>query len=66
MQRLKRVSAIDIEICPRCGDQLRVIAYSEAPWLIRRIFGHVQQREEFACAPAGAPPGHQAEALNLI
>jgi len=60
------VSAIDIEICPHCGDKLRVIAYIEAPWLIRKIFEHVQQHEELACASARAPPGHQAEALNLI
>ena len=26
-QRLKRVFAIDIETCPKCGGKLRVIAY---------------------------------------
>ena len=31
MQRLKRVFAIDIEICPRCGAKLRVIAFIEDP-----------------------------------
>ncbi len=66
MERLKLVFAIDIETCSDCGGTLRVIACIEEPWLIRRISGHVQQREELACAPAGAPPGHQAEALNLI
>ena len=31
MQRLKCVFAIDIEICPRCGAKLRVIAFIEDP-----------------------------------
>jgi len=40
MQRLKRVFAIDIEHCRRCGGTLRVIASIEDPLLIERILSH--------------------------
>jgi hypothetical protein len=40
-QRLKRVFAIDIEICRRCGGKLRVIASIEDPEVIRRILAHL-------------------------
>ena len=48
MQRLKRVFAIDIETCPDCGGKLWVIACREDPQLIRKILGHVRQRDEWA------------------
>lgn len=56
MQRLKRVFAIDIEACPLCGGKLRVIACIEEPWLIRKILGHVQGREEGTGPQARGPP----------
>jgi hypothetical protein len=65
MQRLKRVFAIDIETCPDCGGQLRVIASVEEPALIRKILAHVQAREERAGLVARAPPENQTEALEL-
>jgi len=37
MQRLKRVFAIDIQLCRRCRGRLRVIACIEDPLLIERI-----------------------------
>jgi hypothetical protein len=40
-QRLKRVFAIDIEICRRCGGRLRVIARIEEPAVIERILKHL-------------------------
>jgi hypothetical protein len=40
-QRLKRVFAIDIERCRRCGGKLRVIASIEDPALIERILAHL-------------------------
>jgi hypothetical protein len=46
MQRLKRVFAIEIERCRRCGGRLEVIASIEAPALIERILAHVRQRAE--------------------
>ena len=48
-QRLKRVFAIDIERCRRCGGKLRVIASIEDPALIERILAHLEQ------PPAGDP-----------
>jgi len=37
MQRLKRVFALDIETCARCGGKLEVIASIEDPEVIGRI-----------------------------
>src|SRR5690606_35395177 len=46
MQRLKRVFAIDIDTCQRCGGPLKVIASIEDPELIANILSHLQQRSE--------------------
>ena len=63
MQRLKRVSAIDIDTCLRCGGQLKVLTSIEDPELISYILSHLQQRrddgnDEHHCTPvaARAPP----------
>jgi ribosomal protein S27E len=64
-QRLKRVFAIDIETCPDCGGQLRVIACVEEPALIAKILGHVRAREKLASLDARAPPVDQTDALKL-
>ena len=58
-QRLKRVFAIEIECCRRCGGRLEVIASIEDSALIERILAHVRQRsEEESPLPLGAraPP----------
>jgi hypothetical protein len=62
MQRLKRVFAIEIERCRRCGGRLTVIASIKEPALIERILAHVRQRdEEDRLLPLGArgPPPSQ-------
>jgi hypothetical protein len=46
MQRLKRVFAIEIETCRRCGGKLKVVASIEDPALIERILAHLKQRPE--------------------
>jgi hypothetical protein len=59
MQRLKRVFAIEIERCCRCGGKLRVIASIEDPALIERILARVRpaaEDEEPAPFAARAPP----------
>ena len=56
MQRLKRVFAIDIETCPKCGGTLRVIACIENPDVIATILEHVGAREAAATAKPRAPP----------
>jgi len=45
-QRLKRVFAIEIETCRRCGGKLTVIASIEEPALIERILAHLEQRRQ--------------------
>lgn len=45
MQRLKRVFAIDIETCARCGGKLKVIASIEDPAVIGRILKHLEGGE---------------------
>jgi hypothetical protein len=40
-QRLKRVFAIDIEKCEKCGGPVRIIASIEDPDVIQRILKHL-------------------------
>ena len=47
-QRLKRVFGIDIEVCPHCGDGVRIIACIEDPVVIRQILSHVETKQEQA------------------
>jgi len=49
-QRLRRVFAIDISRCPRCGGQLRVLAAITNPQVIMAILAHLESRA------ARAPP----------
>ena len=58
MQRLKRVFAIDIETCGRCGGKLKVIASTEDPAVIGRILEHLDQARPEALSPLAprAPP----------
>ena len=56
MQRLKRVFAIDIETCPKCGGMLRGIARIENPDVIATILEHVRVREAATTANPRAPP----------
>jgi hypothetical protein len=59
-QRLKRVFAIEIETCRRCGGKLEVIASIEDAALIERILAHRRERGEepmpTASLGARAPP----------
>lgn len=56
MQRLKRVFAIDIETCPKCGGTLRVIACIENPDVIATILEHIRVREAATTANPRASP----------
>ncbi len=40
-QRLKRVFAIDIEKCEKCGGPVRIIASIEDPDVIQKILKHL-------------------------
>ena len=57
-KRLKRVFAIEIEQCRRCGGTLKVLASIEQADVIERILEHLD-RDEAAVDPAHpsrAPP----------
>jgi hypothetical protein len=59
MQRLKRVFAIEIERCARCGGRLTVVASLSDPALIEHILARVRpaaEDEEHAPFAARAPP----------
>ena len=55
MQRLRRVFAIDLRVCPRCAGPVRVIAAVTEPALISTILQHLDRREGSG-AGARAPP----------
>jgi hypothetical protein len=40
-QRLKRVFDIDIEVCEKCGGDVRIIASIEDPAVIHKILAHL-------------------------
>ena len=56
---LKRVFDIDLEHCPRCGGDLKIIAAIEEPAVIVRILTHLG-------LPARAPPRSPARPLSLF
>jgi len=45
MERLRRVFAIDLSICPDCGGRLRVIADVTRPDIIHKILEHVARQQ---------------------
>ena len=56
---LKRVFDIDLEHCPYCGGDLKIIAAIEEPAVIVRILTHLG-------LPARAPPRSPARPLDLF
>ena len=55
----KRVFAIDIERCPRCGGRLKIIAAIVDSQLIVQVLAHLG-------LPARAPPRSPARPLPLF
>ena len=57
-KRLKRVFAMDLERCRRCGGKLRVIASIEDEAVIERILDHLGRDGEGRglAPPSRAPP----------
>jgi len=57
-QRLKRVFAIEIQTCRRCGGKLRAIASIQEPTVIERILDHLGRDDEplDRAHPSRAPP----------
>jgi hypothetical protein len=56
---LKRVFDIDLEYCPQCGGDFKIIAAIEEPAVIVKILMHLG-------LPARAPPRTPARALSLV
>ena len=56
---LKRVFEFDLEHCPQCGGDLKIIAAIEEPAVIVRILTHLG-------LPARAPPRSPARPLSLF
>ncbi len=60
VQRLKRVSNVDIETCPACGAPVRIIACIEDPEVIEKILTHLDAKgaapEATRRPPCRAPP----------
>ncbi len=56
---LKRVFEFDLEHCPQCGGEFRIIAAIEEPAVIVRILTHLG-------LPARAPPRSPAPPLPLF
>ncbi len=56
---LKRVFDIDVEQCPHCGGNLKIIAPIEAPGVIAKILAHLG-------LPTRAPPRAPARSFDLF
>ena len=56
---LKRVFDLDLEHCPQCGGNFKIIAAIEAPAVIVKILTHLG-------LPARAPPRARAQRLDLF
>jgi hypothetical protein len=41
---LRLVFAADVEVCPRCGGEMRILAFVTEPAVVRRILAHLEQR----------------------
>jgi ribosomal protein S27E len=56
---LKRVFDIDVEHCPHCGSNLKIIAAIEEPGVIAKILAHLG-------LPTRAPPRSPARSFDLL
>jgi hypothetical protein len=57
---LRMVFQVDVEVCPRCGGEARIVGFVTEPQVVRRILGHLERRGVEARAGPwedAAPPG---------
>ena len=56
---LRRVYEVDPLLCPKCGSQMKVIAFITEPQVIRRILDHLEKKGRSQRAPPmpAAVPG---------
>lgn len=65
-RRLKRVFAIDIEKCEKCGGPVRIIASIEDPDVIQRILKHLGLDQPDDPQSRSPPAGLQDQAATLF
>jgi hypothetical protein len=41
---LRSVFRVEVEVCPRCGGETRIVAFITEPAVVRRILGHLERR----------------------
>ena len=41
---LRLVFQVEVEVCPRCGGEARILAFVTEPAIVRRILAHLEQR----------------------
>jgi len=58
---IRKVYETDPRLCPRCGGQMRIIAFIEEPKVIDRIIGHLKLTFE-----AERPPPPQSVQQELL
>ena len=56
---IRRVYETDPLVCPRCGAEMRVIAFITEPRVIKRILDHIRRRDRASRSP---PPPQSAVA----
>jgi hypothetical protein len=58
---LRRVFRVEVEVCPRCGGESRILGFVTEPAVVRRILAHLERRGVDAragpWAAAAAAPG---------
>ena len=62
---LKRVFDIDIQICSKCGGQIKIISSIQDPKVIKRILSHLGENSIVPeLAPSRGPPEIEHDYLN--
>jgi hypothetical protein len=41
---LRRVFRVEVEVCPRCGGETRIVGFVTEPATVRRILAHFERR----------------------
>jgi hypothetical protein len=50
------VYEVDPLICPKCGGEMRVVAFITEPPVIKKILDHLKERDRAGRAPPSLPP----------
>jgi hypothetical protein len=65
LELLKRTFAIDLEMCPRCGGHMKILALVNSPASIERFLRHLgEPTEPPPLEPARAPPYYRSPTLR--